>query len=132
MDKILEAALDELRDKTRYEHEAALFSRKVVGGKRVAAAFRMFAEEEAAHYEALKHFWPALLESVEAPGPMDTSDSLRETLKRHIESEHGSIRIYEEILRGLELPAHKLVIKGILAEEKEHLKAAIQYLKHLE
>lgn len=125
------AVVDEIADIRLYEHEAMLFRRKVIGGDRIGAMFERFAEEERAHHEALRGMASIDDLGKVSPGAPPRSDSLRETLRTHVERELRSIRTCEELLRKLTDAKQRLLVKGIMADEKDHLQAALKYLKRL-
>ncbi|MBI5209037.1 MAG: hypothetical protein HY927_03595 [Elusimicrobia bacterium] len=131
MNLMREAVETELADGPLYEREAALFRAKVVEGHRIGKIFSRFAAEENAHREALKIILPSLDVSAGSPGKVPERDSLRDTLHDHAERELRAIRIYEAILKQPLSPMNALLIKGILVDEKEHLKTILHYLKAL-
>lgn len=134
LEKALKAALQEMIDASLYEHEAGLFRTKIVDGDHIGDTFKRFADEEALHKEVFKQIVVEIsgkepsLAKPERPSP---SFSLRECLKTHVEMELNSIRMYEEVLGYALSPKHALLIKGIIADEMNHLKMLIRYIKHL-
>lgn len=126
------AAVEELTDSRLYEHEARLFRRKVVDGDRVAAIFERFATEERLHHEILRGMATIDELGAAATSKPPFSDSLRESLRTHVERELRSIHALEELLKDREDPRQRITIKGIRADEKEHLETALRYLKALQ
>jgi len=132
MEKILTAAIQELADESLYEHEAELFHQKIIDGEHIGKTFKRFAEEEAVHSKVFSEIVATVTGSTPSlpePKRVPRSDSLRASLQAHIEMELQSIRLYEEILKLPLPPKEALLIKGILADEQEHLKTVIHYLK---
>lgn len=131
MKNALEALTLEIVDASLYEREAELFRKKVIDGDRIGARFARFAEEERIHYEAVKQIFPGLEKSVQEPAVVALGDSLRAILRTHVERELRVIFTYEVLLKRPLPPLHALLVKGILADENDHLKTVIHYLKHL-
>lgn len=122
------AAKVEGEDILLYEHEARLFSRKIVAGEKIGARFRQFAGEEASHLEALRTISPNVSEALHASLKAPPDRSLRQVLRVHEERELIAIAIYEALLRK-PLPAlQALALKGILSDERRHLETIRHYL----
>lgn len=121
--------VEEVTDAQLYEHEARLFRRKIVDGDRLGRMFERFAGEEKVHYEVFRGMATIDELGQAAPRKPPFSDSLRDTLRTHVERELRSIRACEDLLAKLADPRQRLLIKGIMADEKEHLKACLKYLK---
>lgn len=120
---------EEITDVRLYEHEAKLFRRKIIDGDRIGELFERFAEEERVHSEILRGMASIDDLAQTVPGAPPKSDSLRETLRTHVERELRSIRACEDLLKKLDDARQRLLVKGIMADEKEHLQAALKYLK---
>jgi rubrerythrin len=132
MNEIQEAIMMELADSELYEREAALFRSKLIDGERIGRIFKRFAAEERVHLEALRTVATSRDLSIGSPGKSPVSSSLRETLRQHADRELKAIRIYESLLKGPLAPMEALLVKGILADEKEHLQALLHYLKGID
>jgi rubrerythrin len=131
MGLIAMTVVEELTDVKLYEHEAQLFRRKIVDGDRIGRMFERFAGEEKVHLESLRGM--ATIDEIgkTAPQKPPFSASLRDTLRTHVERELRSIRACEYLLAKLTDSRQRLLIKGIMADEKEHLKACLKYLKYV-
>ena len=117
---------EEFLDVSIYNAEAGLFADKLIGGTRIAEIFSAFAREETEH--AL-----ALMKITGKKGGVKTEkisvgSSLRQCLEMHVKREILSISTYNGLLGMLAAPEHKMMIKGILAQETEHLRAVTDYL----
>ncbi|HBB67239.1 MAG: hypothetical protein A2X28_11465 [Elusimicrobia bacterium GWA2_56_46] len=127
LNKLLEGLInEEFLDVSIYNAEAGLFAEKLIGGARIAEIFSVFAREEAEH--AL-----ALMKITGKKGGVKTEkisvgSSLRQCLEMHVKRESLSVDTYNELLERLAAPEHKMIIKGIIAQETEHLRAAKEYL----
>lgn len=117
---------EEFSDISIYTGEARLFAEKLVGGRRIAETFSAFAREEAEHAHALMKI--ACKTEKREPKRIETGPSLRKCLETHARREALSVTIYNKLLEMLAAPDHKLIIKGIIAQETEHLRAAKDYL----
>ena len=117
---------EEFTDISIYNGEAALFADKIVGGSRIAETFLAFAREESEHAHALMKI-AGKTEGM-MPRKIEVGPSLRQSLELHIRRETLSVSIYQELLGMLTEPHHKMMIKGIIAQEIEHLRAAKDYL----
>lgn len=131
MGLIAMTVVEEIADSRLYEHEARLFRRKTVDGDSIAEVFLRFAEEEKVHYEILRGLATIDELGKTVPGPLPLSKSLRECLRNHVERELDSIRACEDLLKKLADPKARLLVKGIRADEDEHLRAALKYLKYV-
>ena len=126
--ELLEGLLnEEFSDISIYTGEARLFAAKLVGGHRIAETFSAFAREETEHAHALMKI-TGKTEGIE-PRKIEVGPSLRKSLELHIRRETLGITIYKKLLGILTEPDHKLVVKGIIAQEMEHLRAANDYLR---
>jgi len=119
----------ELADVSLYKGEAGLFADKVVGGERIAEVFSRFAREEAEHAGALMAI--AGRKSGSPARTIAAGSSLRNSLEMHANRETTGITIYRRLADMLSAPEHKLIVKGIIAQEIEHLRAAQHYLRAL-
>lgn len=120
---------EELSDISIYTGEAKLFSDKLVGGHRIAETFAAFAREETGHAHALMEITGEIVEM--KPRRIETGPSLRKCLGMHVKRETVSVELYTRLHGMISLPAHKLMIKGIIAQEIEHLRTAKDYLLEL-
>lgn len=128
--ELLEGLLnEEFSDISIYTGEARLFAEKLVGGHRIAETFSAFAREETEHAHALMNITGKIVGI--APRKIATGPSLRKCLDLHVRRETLGITIYNKLLPMLTAPEHKLVIKGIIAQEIEHLRTAKEYLLKL-
>jgi len=118
---------EESGDVSLYAREAELFARKIVDGRRIAETFSRFSAEEASHLKVL---------SAIAGGDVSikrreigVGSSLTLALKVHEERESDSIRLYNDLSASLEDQAHKIMLKGVIDQEKSHLETIRKYLK---
>lgn len=130
LNELLEELLnEEFSDISIYTGEAELFANKLVGGHRIAETFTAFAREETQH--AL-----ALMKMAGKTGEVkvrriEAGTSLRKCLEMHARREAVSVTIYTRLREMLSSPEHKLTVRGIIAQETEHLRAARDYLMKL-
>jgi bacterioferritin (cytochrome b1) len=124
----------EYNDVFLYLREADLFRKKTVEGDKLGVIFDKFSLMELHHSDRVaakiiqsggKVRWKFM--------PFEKSDSLRDILKRHMEKENHSIILFNEILplcreRDADF---KLIIRGMIEEEKEHLAKVEHIYKHL-
>lgn len=120
---------EEYTDISLYTSEAELFAIKLVNGHHIAETFRTFAREESDHARALQ----AIVGSEERSHPriISSGDSLRNCLHRHKEREATSVTFYKHLIKLETVPERKLLFKGILEQELEHLRAVSEYLEWL-
>ncbi|MBI5624631.1 MAG: hypothetical protein HY924_12705 [Elusimicrobia bacterium] len=128
-DLAVDAIKAEWLDLEVYADESKRFQNAVADGESISEAFMRFGEEEKVHLAALQDVFPAAAKKVKAPGARPRHESLRDALKEHIERELGSVRRYEEMLTSKLSPLDSLLVKGILSDEKEHLRMLLYYLK---
>jgi|SRR3989339_900481 len=111
---------EEAADVSLYTKEAELFGSKIINGKKIAAEFLRLAGEEMVHREALRKIYP--LPEMESSRTIQPGDSLRKALAIHIVRENDAIKIYNLLLGRPEIaPEHRLMIKGIIYEEMQHI-----------
>ncbi|GEM_PF-1879948 len=122
-------ANEESGDVSLYAREAELFGRRTVNGRRVAETFSRFSAEEASHLKVLSSIAGGGL----PPGRREigVGPSLELALRLHEEREAESIRLYSDLSAALEDQAHKLMLKGVIDQEKSHLDTIRGYLKAL-
>ncbi|HNT98273.1 MAG TPA: hypothetical protein PKK31_08420, partial [Elusimicrobiales bacterium] len=103
--------------------------RRTVNGRRVAETFSRFSAEEASHLKVLSSIAGGGL----PPGRREigVGPSLELALRLHEEREAESIRLYSDLSAALEDQAHKLMLKGVIDQEKSHLDTIRGYLKAL-
>ncbi|KAF0126416.1 MAG: hypothetical protein FD189_1596 [Elusimicrobia bacterium] len=118
---------EESGDVSLYAREAELFSRKIVDGRRIGETFSRFSTEEASHLKVLAAI--AGGESSARHREIGVGSSLTLALKVHEEREAESIRLYNDLSASLEDPAHKIMLKGVIDQEKSHLETIRKYLK---
>ena len=133
--KLLNEAFEaEYNDVFLYLREADRFRKKLVSGARLGEIFDKFSLMELRHSDRIA---AKIIQSGGKPQwkllPFEESESLRDILKRHAESEKNAIALYNEILplcreRDADF---KLIIRGIKEEEGEHLDKVLHILKHL-
>lgn len=127
LNELLEALLnEEFSDISIYTGETRLFAEKLVGGHRIAETFSAFAREETEHARALMKI-AGKTDGIQARN-IAVGSSLRQCLDMHVRRETTCITIYKKLFGMLTAPDHKLVVKGIIAQEMEHLRAATEYL----
>lgn len=117
---------EEFSDISIYTGEARLFADKLVGGSRIADIFSAFAREETEHAQALLKI--AGRPGVIQPRRIEVGASLRKSLEMHVRREAVAVTLYNRLAGLLTEPDHKLIIRGIIAQEMEHLRAAKDYL----
>jgi rubrerythrin len=120
---------EESDDASLYAREAELFSRKMVDGRRVSETFSRFAAEEASHLRVLGAI--AGGEPAARRREIGAGSSLEFALKAHEQREAESIRLYNDLSASLEDPAHKIMLKGVIDQERSHLETIRKYLKAL-
>ena len=117
---------EEFSDISIYTGEARLFAEKLVGGRRIAETFSAFAREETEHARALMKI-TGKTGGIQARN-IAVGPSLRQCLEMHIRREAVAVTLYKKLSAILTEPTHRLIIKGIIAQETEHLRAAKDYL----
>lgn len=131
LNELLEGLInEEFADISIYTGEAGLFAEKLVGGRRIAETFSAFAREETEHARALMKISGGT-GGIQAR-KITVGSSLRQCLAMHIKREAVAITLYKKLSTVLTAPDHKLIIKGILAQEIEHRRAARDYLVKLQ
>lgn len=120
---------EESGDVSLYAREAELFSRKIVDGRRIAETFSRFSAEEASHLKVLRSIAGGEI-SVRGR-EIGVGSSLTLALKVHEEREAESVRLYNDLSASLEDPAHKIMLKGVIDQERAHLETIRKYLKAL-
>ena len=127
LNKLLEGLInEEFSDISIYTGEARLFAEKLVGGHRIAGTFSAFAREETEHAQALMKI-TGKAGGIQ-PRKIAVGPSLRQCLEMHMRREAVAVTLYKKLSAMLTAPDHKLIIKGIIAQETEHLRAAKDYL----
>lgn len=130
---LLRKALDlELSDIFTYHKEAELFEQKLQEGSKIAELFREISKSELRHADIIS---VELIRQGEDAGPklstVDPSESIHESLESHLEHEASAIAIYHS-LAGINKDAQfDIELKGIIANEKEHLKKINHILSNL-
>lgn len=120
---------EESGDISLYAREAELFSRKIVDGRRIAETFSRFSAEESSHLKVLAAI--AGGDVAVRHREIGVGSSLTLALKVHEEREAESVRLYNDLSASLEDPAHKIMLKGVIDQEKSHLETIRKYLKAL-
>ncbi|MDQ7773846.1 MAG: ferritin family protein [Elusimicrobiales bacterium] len=120
---------EETGDISLYAREAELFSRKIVDGRRIAETFSRFSAEEASHLRVLAAIAGGEVRA--GRREIGVGSSLTLALKVHEEREAESLRLYNDLAASLEDPAHKIMLKGVIDQEKSHLETIRKYLKAL-
>lgn len=127
LNNLLESLInEEFSDISIYTGEAALFTDKLVGGRRIAETFSAFAREETEHAHALMKI-TGKTEGIQARN-IAVGSSLRQCLEMHARREAVAVTLYKKLSVILTAPDHKLIIKGIISQETEHLRSAKDYL----
>jgi rubrerythrin len=117
---------EEFADISLYRAEAELFAAKIVNGKRIAQTFQAFAEEEAEHARALMRLAGGNRDI--KPRKIAAGSSLRGCLEVHKRREAMSVNFYRQLILQTTVTEHKLMLKGILSQESEHLREIMKYL----
>ena len=129
LQKVLEF---EYTDMFVYNAEAELFKKKIKDSANLVKMYKNFAMDELTHADIISQ---KILSFKDNPRweykIVKISNSVHETLKKHIEREIQAIRIYTDLLRSIEDRKFKVVIKGIISNEKEHLEHLNKFLKNL-
>lgn len=120
---------EELSDVSIYTGEARLFAHKLVGGHRISEVFTAFAHDERDHALALRKMSGTRVDI--KPGVIETGPSLRKCLEMHLRREALSVALYKKLLSHLTEPDQKMIVKGILSQEMDHLSTARYYLMRL-
>jgi len=129
LQKILEF---EYTDMFVYNSEAELFKKKIKNSENLVKMYKNFAIDELTHADIISQRiiflngsprWEYKIVSV--------SNSVHETLRYHIEREIQAIRVYTDLLNNTEDRKFKVVIKGIISNEKEHLKHLTKIFNNL-
>jgi rubrerythrin len=132
--KILQKILEfEYTDMFVYNSEAELFKKKIKNSKNLVKMYKNFAMDELTHADIISQkivslkgtpLWEYKIVTI--------SNSVHETIRNHIEREVQSIRIYTDLLNKTEDRKFKVVIKGIISNEKEHLEHLTKFFNSLE
>ncbi|HOW28025.1 MAG TPA: ferritin-like domain-containing protein [Elusimicrobiota bacterium] len=123
----------EYEDVFLYMWEASLFKKRLGGGDSLHHRFSLLSSTEMRHADRLV----GLLISLELKPIWDFKTprripSVRESLNRHLEREFEAIRIYQELVEETgEWPHFQTVLKGILEDEKNHLKVVRHMIRGL-
>jgi bacterioferritin len=129
LQKILEF---EYTDMFVYNSEAEFFKKKIKNSENLVKMYKNFAIDELTHADIISQRiiflngfprWEYKIVSV--------SNSVHETLRYHIEREIQAIRIYTDLLNNTEDRKFKVVIKGIISNEKEHLEHLTKIFNNL-
>jgi|GEM_PF-1465053 len=132
--KILQKILEfEYTDMFVYNSEAELFKKKIKNSENLVKMYKNFAMDELTHADIISQkivslkgtpLWEYKIVTI--------SNSVHETIRNHIEREVQSIRIYTDLLNKTEDRKFKVVIKGIISNEKEHLEHLTKFFNNLE
>lgn len=116
-----------------YLREADLFVKKIIGGDKLGDVFKEFSSMELKHADRIA---VKLLELGASPvwefKPLENESSLHAVLSRHLKNEAASYEAYDELVALTDDADFKLCLKGIRAEEKEHLEKISHILRKLE
>lgn len=127
-----EAHQTEYFDTFLYLKESRLFKSKIVNGDDISKIFDNFFKSELIHTDIIAE---KLIELGGKPvwtfNSVFASNSLRETLERHIESEMNAVKLYEKAINVCDGGPFCIVLRGIISEEKLHLETITNYLKKL-
>jgi len=131
--EILQKVLEfEYTDMFVYNAEAELFKKKIRDSENLIKMYKNFAMDELTHADIISQKiisfkvnprWEYKIVNI--------SKSVHETLKKHIERELQAIKIYTDLLTNIEDRKFKIVIKGIISNEKEHLEHLTKFFNNL-
>jgi rubrerythrin len=127
LQELLEA---EYTDIFVYNGEAELFRKKIKEGDRLAKLYKDLALEELSHADLISK---KILELNEKPvweyKNIFLSNSIRESLKIHLEREIAIYRKYSDLIEQIEDKEFKTILKGIRENEKEHITYISDFLR---
>ncbi len=131
--KTLQEILEfEYTDVFIYNNEANLFKNKIKNSKNLVTLYKEFALDELSHADIISR---KIIELGSAPlwqyKQIELSDSIRDSLKRHLERELNAIQTYTKLINQLNDRSLKTQLKRILANEKEHLQEITEFLRKL-
>jgi len=129
LQKILEF---EYTDMFVYNSEAELFKKKIKDNENLVKMYKNFAMDELTHADIISQKIVSLKSTPLWEYKIVTiSNSVHETIRYHIEREIQAIRIYTDLLNNTEDRKFKVVIKGIISNEKEHLEHLTKFFNNL-
>jgi bacterioferritin (cytochrome b1) len=133
LNKLTSAFNIECNDLFIYNKEADLINKKIKNGKNLAVKFNELAKCELRHADRIameiirlggKPEWECRLPKPET--------SIRSIIKKHLENEAKMYIFYEDLINMTEDIDFKLTLKGIRADEKDHIDLMADLLKDLE
>lgn len=115
-----------------YNNEANLFKQKIKNSQNIVTLYKTFALDELSHADIISK---KIIELDGAPiwqyKQINLTNSIRESIKHHIERELKAIQTYTNLIKIISDRTFKTQLKGILANEKEHLEELSKFLKNL-
>lgn len=131
--KKLQEILDlEYSDVFIYNNEAELFKLKFKDVENLIKVYKEFALDELTHADIISKQISLLGEKpIWEYKNIFTSNSIRESLKVHLEREIKSYQIYTEVIKSVQDREFKILLKGIRENEKEHIEKIRNILKKI-
>lgn len=131
--KLLQEILEfEYTDIFLYNNEAELLLKRIKDSEKLYKLYKNFALDELAHADIIsrkmldlggKPIWQYKM--------LEYSDSVRQSLKSHIERETKAIQLYSKLINEIEDRSFKVILKGIRQNEEEHLQKIVDFLQKL-
>lgn len=130
VERLQELLTFEYTDVFIYHNEANLFKQKLKEPKRLPETYKNFALDELTHADLVSKY---LVELKVKPTweykEVILSNSIRDSLKRHLEREIKVYQKYIELTEQIEDRSWKTTLRGIAFNEKTHIKKIIEFLK---
>ncbi len=115
-----------------YNNEANLFKQKIKNSENLVILYKNFALDELSHADIISK---KIIELDATPvwqyKIISITNSIRESVKNHIDREIKVIQIYANLIKEISDRPFKTQLKGILTNEKEHLEQLNEFFKRL-
>ncbi|MFN3551028.1 MAG: ferritin-like domain-containing protein [Endomicrobiia bacterium] len=132
IEKLQEILEFEYTDIFIYNNEANLFKEKIKGGEKLAEIYKDFALEELTHADNISKQISSLgRKPLWEYKNIFVSNSIRESLKLHLEREIKAYKAYTELIKQIEDREFKILLKGIRDNEKQHIEQISKFLKKI-
>ncbi|MEM4368228.1 MAG: ferritin-like domain-containing protein [Candidatus Anstonellales archaeon] len=132
IERLQEMLTFEYTDVFIYNNEANLFKQKLREPKKIIETYKSFALDELTHADLISKYLSELnVKSVWEYKDIPIFNSIRDSLKNHLEREIKVYQKYIALTEELEDRRWKIIFEGIAFSEKQHIKKIIDIIQNL-
>lgn len=115
-----------------YNNEVNLFNQKLKESKKLVETYKSFALDELTHADLISKYLLELnVKPVWEYKDIPLSNSIRDSLKSHLEREIKVYQKYIQLTEELEDRKWKIILEGIAFSEKKHIRKILDILQNL-